>query len=488
MVQTTGASLPIALLCSGALLFGGLLAPKVARADGDSARNKGVAWLIQQQRGDGSWASVDGTLAVQATSSALAALKAAGVSRSPSFGAASGWLVNADADSVDSIARKVEGLVAAGLTASAQTEADRLYGLRSLAISATWSGYGGSGIDHVDTALGLSALRTGDINYLSKTSPLAGALCSLALGRVPVATGKQAWPPTQTSLGQSPAQGRPSVVATALVLHELRALQLRTGFPSVTCNSVNYTLATLQSEGQAWLLDQQNADGGFGEQRTDGSKGPSMVLVTALALRQLNGLASPPQPQTTNALNWLLGQQDSVSGHWRNDPLVTATALAALPPAAGVQLTDSDRDGIPDRIEQVLSGANPALADARSHLDPPSLAIAGATTSGFAAGAILGRAFDYSLSGVGTAALSSGSLPPGLSLNATTGRISGVPTRLGAYSFDYRVGASELAIGRIDVEVAAADPVGDVPLPGWAIALLAGLLGASAVKHQRRRV
>ena len=70
----------------------------------------------------------------------VAALKNGGLAKSPTFGTASGWLANADADSIDSIARKIEALAAAGMPGAAQTEADRLYALRSLGASATWGG------------------------------------------------------------------------------------------------------------------------------------------------------------------------------------------------------------------------------------------------------------------------------------------------------------------------------------------------------------
>ncbi len=479
------------------LFIGGLLAVVAVQAwaDADSARNKGAAWLIKQQRGDGSWANPNGDLGVQATSVALLALKNGGLSKSPTFGAASAWLANADTDSIDSIARKIEALAAAGMPGSAQSEADRLYGLRTLSNSATWGGYGGSGVDYIDTALGLTALRTGDVAYGSKAAAasnnaLVGAFCNLATARVNVASGKQAWSASKAATNQSAGQGRPSVVATAMLLNELRGMQkaVSTAFSSPTCGSTTYTFATLQSEAQAWLLDQQNADGGFGEQRTDGSKGSSSVLVTALVYRALNTQTTPPQPQTANAQAWLLAQQDTTSGSWHNDPLVTAQVIGVLPAAAGTQLTDTDHDGVPDLVEVQL-GSNQNLADARNQIGAPTLATPGVTATSFAVNATVGQAFAYSLSGGAPFSLSSGSLPPGLSLNNATGQISGTPTQAGSYSFDFQTtsgGNPQSVIGRIDVAdvVIAAGSDGDVPIPAWALLLLgAGLFGLG----QRKR-
>jgi YD repeat-containing protein len=466
-----------------------------AHADADSARNAGAAWLIKQQQGDGSWANASGDLEVQATSAAIMALKNAGQSRSPTFRAAVSWLSNADSDSIDSISRKIEALSAAGQTSTAQKEATRLYGLRADSRLAAWSGYGGVNvIDVVDTALGLGALRVGDAAYSTKIyvdASVSSTLCNIVAKRVLLSAGKQAWPLSFSSAaGQSAGQGRPSVVATALLVSELRAIEKTTpvtnGSCSGTAGAITYTLADIQTQAVAWLLDQQNADGGFGEQRTDGSKGGSNVLTTALVYKALVNQAAPASTQVNTALNWLLGKQSATTGSWDGDALVTASVVSSLASANGTHLVDADKDGLTDRVETQL-GSNAAVADARNQLNSPSLSVAGSTTSAFSVNATVGQAFSHGLGGAGSYSLASGSLPPGLQLNPSTGQITGTPSQAGSYSFEYQAAANgDQVIGRIDVAEVVPATDGDVPVPLWALLTLGASLLAAA--HRKARL
>jgi hypothetical protein len=467
------------LWASAALATAVLVSPAWADAE--------TAWLIKQQRGDGSWANANGEQPVQATSAALQALQGAGLSRSPSLRAATSWLANADADSVDSIARKAAALAGSGLAASSQTAANQLYALRTLNSTASWGGYGSAATDFVDTALGLAALRVADSNYATRfNTTVLSAYCEAVTSRVVVASGKAAWPLTRAATNQSAVQGRPSVLATGLMLTELRSIQ-RTmpTFGGATCGSTSYALTAVILEAQAWLLDQQNTNGGFGEPRSDGSKGLSSAPVTAVVLRGLNSLTTVPQTQTTSAQTWLLSQQDATAGSWRGDAFVTALAVASLPAATGAQLADTDQDGISDVVEAYL-GSNPNLADARNPLGPPGLGSPGTNSTAFVVGATVGQAFAYSLSSGSNYRLSAGSLPPGLSLNGTSGQIGGTPTTVGSYAFDYAVTTAAgpgTVIGRIDVvQAVASNPDADIPIPLWAL----GILGAALLRFTLR--
>lgn len=489
---------------------------QAANTDVDSARNKGVAWLLGHQRGDGAWTSQDGTsLPMQATSAAVIALKAAGLGKSPSYAAAVSYVGNADVDSMDSMARKAAALSVAGFKSTAQAEVDRLYAQRGLDYATVWSSYGGTGdVDILDTALGLRALRMADANYGAKlTNVVFSTICKLTpylivVGEASLAP--MALPSTVPMFASisSVVPRKPSVLATAAMLAEMDALR-RAGIGSFQCGRTPYTMPDLVAQLTAWLGTQQDATGGFGEQRAGsfedirsaGSPGSPSVFVTALVYRTLSGLATPPQPATDNALKWLIAQQFP-DGSWgrptsegasgSNDGLVTAQVLWALPaPAAAV--ADADRDGIPDAIEPAAK-TNPNLADSRTLLTAPSLA----TPS--SAPLVLGnfRINTYSALGPTVTAqswkpgvtlhppfrLTAGSLPPGMALDNNSGQIVGTPTVAGSYVFQLTDSVGNVSWDRIDV-AGPAIVAHAVPLPPWSVGLLAALLGL-ALWRQRR--
>lgn len=478
-------------------------AAPTARADTNSARSLGVAWLLKQQRGDGAWVASDlgnGGLPVQTTSVALLALKNAGLSRSPSFAASLAYLSNADVDSVDSSARKSQALAIARASQGAQVEVDHLYGLRNW--TTTWSGYGGNATDVVDTALGLRALRTADTNYLSKLdSALPMTVCTLLGGVISPPSGGLAMPAAVTT------SQRPSVLATALMLEEFELIrQLR---PSVGYNCAGrvWQLADAVNGLQTWLLAQQNGDGGFSELRQDGSRGASSVMLSASAYHSLSVLASPSQGAQgamASALNWLLGQQQS-NGAWRGDALVTAYALASLPAATGAQLVDSEHNGLTDAVEAALTGS-PTQADARNLIKAPTLSSNStgtpssqsptATTStvkintAYALGPTVHiLSFDPNgpVPGVPPFRVTGGLLPPGMTLDSGSGQIYGTPNVSGAFSFQVTDGAGNSAWDVIDVQ-ADSPVVQAVPMPWWSSLLLAvGLVGVLARQHRQHR-
>lgn len=466
-------------------------------ADIDTARAKGFAYLIGNQRGDGSWKSGAGGLEVQATSAAVEALQASGLRNSPQFSTSVSWLNNAETASVDATARRINALVLAGLPVT--EAATRLKDERNTAVVlngnvttgvATWGSYAGHGITFADTALGFSALRTSNLSYAQAINDIVVTTYCVLL---PQQKADGSWPHTISASSQPTQQATGALLPSVLMLAELNANISRvSGYTA--CGRGIAQLNTAITNGRVWLQAQQNADGGFAERDlSTNALGSSNVLATALAYKTLKTLGTAvPASVLTNAENWLAGQQN-INGSWRSDAFLTAQVLAALPAAVGAQRTDTDKDGIPDVVETQL-GSNPVVADAGGALPGAGLAQPGLTASSFLAAGTLGQVFNYALGSGIYYQLNTGSLPPGLLLNTTTGQISGTPTQAGSYSFDYTLtpvsGPQSIVIGRIDiVEPATAVGEGDVPtLPEWGMLLLgAALMGAVAKRSRRFR-
>lgn len=465
-------------------------------ADIDTARAKGFAYLIGNQRGDGSWKSGAGGLEVQATSAAVEALQASGLRNAPQFTASVAWLNNAEPASIDAAARRINALVLAGLPVT--EAATRLKDERNTSVvlsgnvtngAATWGSYAGHGITFADTALGFSALRTSNLSYAQAINDIVITTYCVLLPQQKV---DGSWPHTISASSQPSQQTTGALLPSVLMLAELNANISRVSGYS----ACGYGIAQLNNaitNGRVWLQAQQNGNGGFAERDlTTNVLGSSNVLATAIAYKTLKTLgATVPASVLTNAENWLLGEQHT-NGSWRSDAFLTAQVLAALPAAAGAQRTDTDKDGIPDVVEAQL-GSNPIVADAGGALPDAGLAQPGVTASSFITAGTLGQAFNYALGSGIYYQLNTGSLPPGLLLNPATGQISGTPTQAGSYSFDYTLtpanGPQSIVIGRIDIiqPASAGDSDSDVPtLPEWGMLLLgAALMGAVAMRNRR---
>ncbi len=120
-----------------------------------------------------------------------------------------------------------------------------------------------------------------------------------------------------------------------------------------------------------WLLANQNNDGGFGN-------GKSNIFETAVVLDVLHlwtienySFSSAVKTAIANAENYLINAQLE-NGSWQNSELLTGAALKALRkviitypysyPEPDRALADSDSDGIPDRVEELL-GTDPQIAN-----------------------------------------------------------------------------------------------------------------------------
>lgn len=464
----------------------------------DEARAKALKWLVQTQNGDGSFSGQQG-LETQATAASVEAMLAGGMSKSPQYGRALSWLANAPGASVDSRAWQAMALAAAGRDAT--TIAGTLRDDRNISVAkagnistgntALWGPFPGYAASLSDTALAYGAIRSAGVSYSGDTTELTvTALCQTLNAQLTAAPWSGSWPYALPENGQPTHVLNGSLSATALTLFELKKQRQANRFlgGSACSRTSPSAIDTGMTNAKTWLLAQANGDGAFAERNPQsGALETPSPVATALAVRALAPFAAEGDATAsaviTKAQTWLASQQ-ATDGSWRSDPFVTARVLAAFPTASGPQIADADNDGLPDVVEQQL-GTQTAVADAQSSLNTNGNAQAGVTASSFSIVATLGQPFNYSLTpNSGTAPFNftktDGVLPPGLSV-AANGTVSGTPTSVGSYAFDYEIsdaaGLSTLVIGRIDVaELVASGGNADVPLPAWALFVLGGAL------------
>lgn len=468
----------------------------------DEARTKGLKYLIQTQKGDGSFSGLQG-LDTQSTAATVEAMIASGMTKSPQYGRALSWLANAPGASLDSRAWQATALAAAGRDATTiaggirderNTSVARAGGIYTVN-TALWGPFPGYAASLPDTALAYGALRSAGVSYTNDTTELTvTVLCNTLAAQLTAAPWNGSWPYALPQNGQPANAVNGSLAATTLTLFELKKQRQAGRFLSGSACSRTSPSAidTAMASAKTWLIAQANGDGGFAERNPkSGALEVSGPVTTSLAVRALALFAaegdSAATTAITNARNWLASQQNT-DGSWRGDPFVTARVLAALPAGTGAQIADADNDGLPDVVEQAL-GTQIATADAQAPLATNANAQAGITASSFSTTSTLGQSFAYTLNSNGgtgpfTYKLTGGSLPPGLTL-AANGQITGTPTGSGSYAFDYEItdatGAMTIVIGRIDIAepMAGGSGDGDVPIPAWALIALGGaLLGA----------
>jgi alpha-D-ribose 1-methylphosphonate 5-triphosphate synthase subunit PhnG len=426
----------------------------------DAARINGLAWLMSNQERDGSW-KLAGQTSVQSTSAAIDALAHAGIVRGFPYMSGLSNLQNAQAASIDALARQAATLHAAG-TAIAPLMA-RLG--QSQNGNASWGAYAGYGSSLPDTPLALSAqLRAGTANVASVTTTLCrGVLDALKPDH------------SFTYLPGSAANG--ALLPTAYAAIALHSTRTTLGYNTLSCPT-SHVLTTRVTNAANWLLARQSAtDGGFSD---DGNSAVLETAVAVLALRHVHPTtyAAP----VGEALRFLVARQ-APDGSWGADPFATALALQALPKLSVGTLADSNLNGLPDAVESRL-GADPTAPN-RAPADGNGRSVAGATVSQLVATGRQNQAFGFDLPGQAGATtpawrIVGGYLPDGVALDASTGRLSGTPVAAGVFNFSYAVSApgnpERQVAAQILIEVAMAPEDADVPLPGWALGLLAALL------------
>jgi hypothetical protein len=391
----------------------------------DQARDRGLAWLIKNQRGDGSWGS-KAENQVSATSLALQAFQAAGIQASSyPYAAGATWLLNARPDSVDSRARQISALAVAGSNVS-----DKLGAVEAaLNNYFGWGSYAGFDTSYPDTALVLQALRKSGTTF-------ANLQITVYCEVLPSQLAGGGWGFFNPRSVAGPAgSGSAAILPTAYNLIELKALNASLGWDTQSCpGGASASLVSAINSAKAYLLTKKNGDGGFG------MGGVSSVIDTAVAYAALRAL-NPSDADAATALTYLIAQQDASAtparGSWSADPFKTAFVMSFFA-TPGTALADTDQDGIPNGVEVEL-GMNPNVHDSRllavgGGNVGPGLSVANA----FSATGTQLVPFSQTITATGGALpyawqVSAGVLPPGLNLGASTGTISGTPTSAGTF-------------------------------------------------------
>lgn len=448
---------------AAALLFGtGRETPAATQPQIDLARDKAAAWLILNQKGDGLWLKGEGA-DLPVSAQALLGLVSAGVKGYPVFNA-NAWLLNNKPESVDALSRILMARALPSINQNAGFQVLLSWKNSDVLGSVSlWGAYPQYGTSIADTALAWRSILTAGYDLPGQEPFLRGALCR-------VLSAQRADGSWGINLPPSGGGAAPAELASGAVLSTTQTVLMmklaRAKAPTLgqfACPGGGAAIATLVdtalNNAVTYLATTvRNADGGVGE------NGVSTLLATAQAYQALQA-ASPAQTATSALLDYMIvsGRQ-SPDGSWNGDPMVTGVMLEALSTIAG-PVSDADGDGIPDSIE-VAMGSNPGVADTRNLASKPTgrgtpgitlpLAIANqipVNVPYFASLTAAGGQAPYTWS------ISGGVLPPGLGLAAATGAISGTPTAIGTYSFEYTVrdstGATAAAIGQIVVGRAA---------------------------------
>lgn len=322
-----------------------------------ASRAQALAWMIQQQKGDGSWVDVGQNFQSVPTAIALDSLSSSGIRYGYISGAASSWLLNHSADSVEGLSRQITALAKAGIDTTAQV--DRLLKSRTKgrAGANVWGTYADWSPGMPETALALEAL-------MMAGHPSAAGL-QAQIGSLQRADGGWAYGAHSNS--------KSAILPTAEAVRVLASYAVR--------NPASKSAAdTAVNSGVNWLLARRKTDGGFADDAsaagTFNASKPAQALETArvwIALRLASsaGYTAAQSTLATAALDssqaWLLANQQP-SGAWNGDPLTTAVVLHAWGTAGGQSssLADVDRDGVPDIAEPALGLSSSVAADARA--------------------------------------------------------------------------------------------------------------------------
>ncbi len=216
----------------------------------DAARVKGLAYLFQSQKGDGSW-SVNDNLKVQTTATVLEALIHAGLKTGETYGTASAWLANAETASVDSTARKIAALAGTGMNMKPYAQA--LLAARSTSDRQAWGAYPQYEVSFPDTPLGITAVRLSGYSYANQLTEQSTAVaCEILPSQRTEASGKGWSYMPRIATGEAINMSASALLPTAITLLEVTKLRDANSWNSLYCPGIGtYTSTTMSDEGSA---------------------------------------------------------------------------------------------------------------------------------------------------------------------------------------------------------------------------------------------
>jgi len=340
----------------------------LTQSDYDNAWAKGLAWLIKNQKSDGSWGDKPGAEVVTSAST-LEALKSSGVSGFPRAGAES-WLTNANLYSTDALARTLIALArVAGNPSTGPYDAtsalDTLGKRANSTTRSTWGTYPGFGTSIMDTALAWRAYRVSAKN-LPDAPLLLAVFCDVLPAQITDTAGAGwGYMPNIPASGAQPGYGSktPAILPTAQVMIELKYLNTpapqgkgwNTG-PN-TCPAGN--ISTALTNATTWLNAKKVLVTVNGSSKTAFAEAPSAVdspFLTAVALEALIGVGAAVAD--SDGFEYLIAKQGA-DGSWEAaGALQTAWIIKILSKKVTASLLTTDvapKNGVPDSVDQQLS-------------------------------------------------------------------------------------------------------------------------------------
>ena len=445
----------------------------------DNARANGIAWLIQNQNGDGSWGDTDVSTRMAATTESMNALRRSGAQYGYLFTRSLSWVANTKTESADSLARKIEQLEKAGLSSEELGLMQELMMHRDI-VNDCWGSFEYHDCSFPDTSLAMDAILNARIasGYLYSDDFATLDLIMSSHAPYPTVNG---WSYIAAGDGSALDQKVMPTAYNSITLLRYFSWYLYWGLLDST---TYFALINDLNIGSSWLFNRfYAADGSFRDDAliSTGTVQSTALTYIALAAMRDYGFPFPPAElaKLDSAQDFIISQQQT-DGSWEGDPLVTALAVRSFSSAS---MPDTDNDGIPDAVETIL-GTNPNEADGRGYvdnngLDPDNLQDTGLSAPAVMRETVVNQSFSHTptVSG-GTPgynwSLLIGSLPSGISLvSSATGQLSGTPSYVGIQTFALQAQDSvgNNIIVPVHIRVLATDEETDTDGDGYSSAI-----------------